>query len=618
MLEIQPEQRRVGAGCLIRQLQLGRSTSLSRQSEDFGRHPIQRAAMSLRYAHRLLLKCSLGLLLASAATDVLAQAVERHLPTAPPSTGTAILAPNAVPDEQDATPIGPPLRKLVLLGASEAVHEDPPDGLTFGEVEQLQNDRERMVLARLLGRYLGQPLSRKLIAQIEAEIARRYRKLNHPFVSLSTPEQEIGRGALQIRVIEFKAADVSVSGVGAAEARSIRARIGLKTGDSIDSQALARDLDWVNRYPFRTVQAVFAPGTAVGSSDLTVAARDERPWQVYGGYNNDGSPSTGLNRYFLGGSVGDLLGRDSVLSLQATDSHDVLQGKPDPQYQSTAISYVVPLGRLTVIEASTDVVETNQVGDPFSERLRVIEGALGLRAAVPAAYGLTDARMGVEAKRQTNTTFFGPLNAYQVSMDLYQVYVGLHHAVNDALGATSWEVTAHLSPGNIGPDNSDAQALLYSQGRLKGTSYGYLTYSLDHFTPLPLNLNLRTQIIGQVASGPLPLADQSGLGGAYLVRAYSLDDGAVDTSVVMRNELHGSDHAWANGARFNSYLFFDHGFGREKFLHKDINLSSVGVGAALHVASNLSIDLVGAEALSTTPEVRAGDWRAHVNLTVSF
>ena len=75
--------------------------------------------------------------------------------------------------------------------------------------------------------YLGQPLSRKLIAEIEAAIARQYRDLDYPFVSLSTPEQEITGGVLQIRVVEFRTGKVAVKGAKSdAEAARLRSRRG--------------------------------------------------------------------------------------------------------------------------------------------------------------------------------------------------------------------------------------------------------------------------------------------------------------------------------------------------------------------------------------------------------
>ena len=477
------------------------------------------------------------------------QAIERHLPETPQNAPAQIAAPNAVPADQDTTPIGPALRGVVLLGPREAVHSDAADGVAVGEVARLKGDDD---ISGLLRPYLGQSLSRRLIAEVEAAVARHYRDLNHPFVSLSTPEQEITGGVLQVRVIEFTAGKVSVEGAKSeAEAARLRRDVALQPGDAIDARALTYDLDWINRYPFRNVQAVFAPGGALGVSDLTLQAREAKPWQAYAGYSNDGSPSTGFDRYFAGGAVGGLLGPDSVLSAQTTVSRDVLKGEDDPHYRSVALNYILPLGRHGQIEASGDAVETFQAGNPFSVRLKAGEGALGYRFAVSDLYGdtgETDMRAGIEAKHQTGITYFGTLDVYETSVEVYQAYLGYHHAGKDALGASTLDVTLHVSPGGADHGNSDAQALLYSQGRQKGATYGYVGATYDRLTLLPAGLFLKTDAIGQFAAVALPRTEQAGLGGSSLVRGYTLDDGAFDTALVLRNELHLPGHAWGAAA----------------------------------------------------------------------
>jgi hypothetical protein len=97
--------------------------------------------------------------------------------------------------------------------------------------------------------WLGRPLSRKLIAEIEASIARYYRQRGFPFVSLSTPPQNIGNGVLQIRVLEFMDGKVSVQGAADASTAHLRSLIRQQPGAPIDTYQLTADLDWLNRYP---------------------------------------------------------------------------------------------------------------------------------------------------------------------------------------------------------------------------------------------------------------------------------------------------------------------------------------------------------------------------------
>jgi hemolysin activation/secretion protein len=547
-----------------------------------------------------------------------AQAIERHLPETPKNAPAQIAAPNAVPAEQDATPIGPNVRAIVLLGQSEAVHASVGDGVSVGDLGRLKSSD----MAGVLRPYLGKPLSRKLIAEIEAAVARHYRDLNHPFVSLLTPEQEITGGVLQIRVVEFRTGKVLVTGAKSdGEAKRIRKGVGLNTGDAIDARELTYDLDWINRYPFRNVQAVFSPGDALGVTDLTLAARQAKPWQVYGGYSNDGSPSTSFDRYYAGGAIGGLLGPDSVLSAQTTVSRDVLEGVKDPHYKSTALAYTLPLGRRGQIEASANSVTTFQAGAPFSVRLKAGEGALGYRFAVSDLYGdkgETDLRAGIEAKHQTGITYFGAMPVYDTSVEVYQLYLGYHHAGKDRLGASTFDIAAHLSPGNINAGNSDEQAVLYSQGRLKGATYSYVAANYSRFTPLSHDLMLKTQATAQFAAVALPRTEQAGLGGSSLVRGYTLDDGAFDTALVVRNELRLAGRAWGAGSQISPFLFTDLGYGRDNAARTGVGLASAGAGAEVHLTRYVMLNVNAAWTLAPDQATRAGKLLAHTNLSVAF
>ena len=108
-----------------------------------------------------------------------AQVVERHQPETPQGNTAELAPPNALPTDQDATPIGPALRAVVILGAGEAVHAHPADGVTVGDVARLT--AQQGSVEAMLHPFLGQPVSRQLIARVEAALARRYRRLNHPF-----------------------------------------------------------------------------------------------------------------------------------------------------------------------------------------------------------------------------------------------------------------------------------------------------------------------------------------------------------------------------------------------------------------------------------------------------
>lgn len=68
---------------------------------------------------------------------------------------------------QDATPLGPTIAGIRLVGLKEPVLATPPSGLSFQGVEGLTLDRLREVLAP----FLGKPLSRRLVSEVQSAVA---------------------------------------------------------------------------------------------------------------------------------------------------------------------------------------------------------------------------------------------------------------------------------------------------------------------------------------------------------------------------------------------------------------------------------------------------------------
>ena len=547
----------------------------------------------------------------------------------PRNPALAVIAPpNALPTDQDATPIGPALRAVVLLGPGEPARASVADGVDVAAAKRVDPKR----LARALRPFLGRPLSRRLIAEVEARIARAYRATGYPFVRLATPEQEITSGALQITVMEFKAGKITAAAKTPAAADYLTSRVRLQSGEPVSSVALSEDLDWLNRYPFRQVAAVFTPGAEVGQTDLTLQTTNSKPWMVYAGYANSGSASTGWDRYFVGAEVGGLLVPDSFASFQATTSSNgafyrqrLFDSAPQPSYDSYAARFVLPTNPRGEIEASVDWVQSNEPSSPFNVVQTTLEGSLGYRFALsnlsPDLLGFGDARFGVEAKTQDSKTQYGNLAFYDASMQVYQLYAGWEKTEQDAFGHSDLDIEAHLSPGGVDGENSNAQMRLYSQGQVGSASYAYTDLNFSRTTQLIYNFSWTLQAIGQYSPRPLPRTEQVGLGGQGLVRGYSLDDGAYNSAIVARNELHAPSLVLQqDGQAFSlaPYAFVDAGVGRDQFTKQSVTAVSTGLGGDLQLTSRLALSLDGAYALKSAIYTRSGDARIETRLTFSY
>jgi hemolysin activation/secretion protein len=569
--------------------------------------------------------------LALAGKALAQQAIERNLPAAPLAEKPAIAAPNLTPQDQDPAPIGPVLRAIVVLGATDRVLVTAADGVDVSRVPRLVDHQKAFTL------FLGQPLSRRLIAQIEAQIALQYRAQNHPFVSVSTPQQEITSGVLQVRAVEFHLGTKIVPGAKLDEAPYIESQVRVEPGEAIDTNTLAQDLDWVNRYPFNRTEAVFTPAAGLGVTDLRLQTSASKPWSAYAGYADAGSPLTGMDRYFTGFQALVPNTRDILVSYQFTGSNDELfddrrpfNTSPTPTYLSHAGRLIIPTLARQDIEASVSYIQSTERVQDFLVRQTTNEGTLAYRSALSNLWSPLpgEAIIGIEAKRQTSRTLFDNAAVTGASFDVFQVTVGYAQQEVDRLGRTSGDITVHLSPGSVNDQNTAAAFSAFSQGRFDAARYAYVTLDLNRFTQLPSLLGLgafglNNTLIGQYSAVALPLTEQIGLGNNSLVRGYTLDDGAFDAGLVSRNELRMPSFALFGRTRrvtdmLSPYVFVDAGYGKDRVTKTDAAPVSTGLGADYQLSTHVTATIDGAWALRNVGYTRLGDARLESRVMFSF
>lgn len=586
-------------------------------------HPRLRAVAHAAFVPSLVLA---GLLHAGGASAQ--SAIERNLPPPAPSNNAPVPPPDVVPASDDTTPLGADLRAIVLLSKDDQVVA--PDSVRGPVATERLSYLDTAAVQALLAQYVGRPISRKLIAEIQAQIARVSRSVGRPFISMSTPPQEISTGVLQVRVLEFKAGSVEVGDAASAEqARWVRDRIRLAEGQSIDSNVLAEDIDWINRNPFSDVAAEFSPATAVGSTDLNVKVDSRRPFRVYGGYATTGSDATGIDRYFAGVMASLPLLQGSYFSYQLTGSPDVwhsldgVLGRDTPRYLSSGIRAYIPTAPRQNIEFTYSDVETNQNVSYFGIRQLTNELTIGYRSAL-SNFGLPsgagDLLVGLEQKKQRREVSFGPIPILDTSARVSQALLGWSKGYQGNGQQGSAAVNLHVSSDALG-GSSGAELAEMSNGRISSNRYAYVTTDLDGSVRLPGNMAFSTQLSMQMTSGALPLASQIGLGGDTLVRAYSSEDGSFDAGIVWRNELQlPSVSLLPDGAadRLAPFFYFDAGRGFDRVTKSKTTAASLGLGANYSLGRTLSASLSVGRALKDAASTRSGDYRVQARLSLSY
>jgi hemolysin activation/secretion protein len=116
-----------------------------------------------------------------------AQVVERNLPPEPPRRAPAIkIGTDDLLKSDDATPLGVNVQAIVLIGANAGAKQ--LGGVKGVDVSQV-NGLDAAALREQLTPFVDRPLSRKLIAEVQAAVAAAYRQAGRPFVSVTLPPQ---------------------------------------------------------------------------------------------------------------------------------------------------------------------------------------------------------------------------------------------------------------------------------------------------------------------------------------------------------------------------------------------------------------------------------------------
>lgn len=532
--------------------------------------------------------------------------------------------PNVTPETADPTPIAGALRVIRFLGPKGGVLAPRRlgAGIHPGPLSALNDPA---FVARMQP-FLGRPISLRLIGRIEAAVADWYRRRGLPFVSVTTPPQEITGGVLQFRVTQFRLGHRSAAALGRMSPAEALAGVRVQPGQPIDTRQLGEDLDWLNRSPFRHVSATFRPGAGPGQTDLSLNVTETKPWRLILQADTSGARGTGRERFQLGAMVGDFWRPGSVLSYVFTGSPDAVQkgaalfgGHPD--YASHALALRLPTGHRQELEISFDAVESNSASFPFDTRSRVTEGKIGYRLAasglgLPSGSG--DLFAGIELRHAVAQTRFAGALVTSHPADVAQLYLGWTREWLDARGIRSVRVAVRYSPGGASATNSGAAFSAYSGGRATNARYAYATLLLGRSLPIGGGA-LTSTLDAQWAGSALLDTEQMTLGGSGAVRGYLPDDGAFDSAAVWRNTLTGRARRLGRGATLAPFLSADLGYGLARGAGGGgQGMASLGIGARMELGQKVTASFSAAMALRDAAVTRNGDVGLQIRVRALF
>ncbi|WP_395488904.1 ShlB/FhaC/HecB family hemolysin secretion/activation protein [Cedecea davisae] len=468
-------------------------------------------------------------------------------------------------------------------------------------------------LKALLAPSLGKPLSFSELQLMAAQVTRYYRERGYLVARAVLPPQNLGQGNMVIRVIEGTLDTPVVANtsrlnsdfaVGMIEANTCK-------NDCADSVAelarIERTALLLNELPGVLAGLSLQPGGRPGSTQIKAELTPGKPYGGYIGADNMGNESAGHNRALGGAYINNLTGYGDQLKtdLMLSSTADIFTGSleynaPVNHYGTRAglnyshLNYELK-GRFSPLDAhgyseTWDAFVTHPV-------IRTAKARVDLRVDV-FNQNLKDSLLSTNQRRVVNAGTAG---------------------IKGAVASTPQGVTGFSLSGTAGNLTlRDGLAQQYDDATLKTSgAFSRMNYQLNHDQGLSDHFSFYNQVSGQLASKNLDSSQKMLMGGPNGVRAYGLDDGAVDNGAVFTTEIRSywtpALPQWAGqGHTVTVAAFFDQGIGQYNrnpmSATKDNNLNMSGYGAyvALARSADYSVNLTWAhrtgEAASVAPD----------------
>ena len=448
-------------------------------------------------------------------------------------------------------------------------------------------------------------------------------------MSVTLPPQDVTDGVVRLRVILFHLGTIKVTGAKGRDVPLTAESVRAKTGEAVDGVKLEQDLSWLNHSPFRQATAVFSPGASLGDTNLAIDVVEQKHWQVFSGWANSGSASTGYDRYLVGGQIGDLVRQGSLLSFEETASDDVWRKGDNPfsdyrhlRYLSNSLVFALPIAPRQDLTLVANVVQTQSRVQAFDILTSTEELSLVYRTALSNFSTLPgDVSVGVEAKGQARDTLFGAVSVTKAPVTAFQGLLAWNTSWFANGVRETFSTTARYSPGGQGGRNSDNAFAVSSNGRVLTDQYAYLQLNYTGDYPFVLGTRFITEVNSQFSSRPLLTTEQIAIGGSQAIRGYAYDDRSFDNGVLIQNKVRlpgisGPTNLRGQPEVIAPYLFADAGYGWNNGPTPGQKAISVGLGTDYQLGAHVTAGATAAWALKTASFTRDGHFKllGHVNL----
>ncbi len=161
--------------------------------------------------------------------------------------------------------------------------------------------------------YIGRQITLADLREMADRITGLYRDKGYMTCGAVLPPQRIHEGVVEIRLIEGKTGDITITGNHHTKAGYITDRLGLKPGEIANIDKLNRDLRWFHGTNDLQLRVVLKPGTKENTTDYEILAFEPQNQSVTLYVDNDGYETSGRWREGLFYNMRSLTGHRDAL-----------------------------------------------------------------------------------------------------------------------------------------------------------------------------------------------------------------------------------------------------------------------------------------------------------------
>jgi len=431
----------------------------------------------------------------------------------------------------------PILKAIVLVGNEKDFSKVKKNEIKGVVVYNLDIPSGEGNLKAVLKPYLhSTPLRKESIDKIKHTIIEYFQDKGRPIVAVYTPSQDISSGILKFVVLEARLGKVYCTGNKWFKSKELIGDIRIKKGDVIRSEVLTKDLYWLNRNPFRTVQAIYTPGVKEGTTDIELLVSDRIPFRLYTGGDNTGTDITDEYRLFGGLNVGSIFGSNKTFSYQFITSPHYKQFYAHTAHFTWPLFWrhiLVVYGGYSHVNDYYEIVEAEEkfhikgISKQVSVRYEIPFGARGVL--------LQEVALGFDFKRTNNTLEYGGLPLEGKYVNLSQFMASYNLGWRTKRLTLSFHIEGFVSPGRMFSDqeNLDFQTLRPNARN----QYFYTRASGSLLWEIFYGFHIDNYLRGQYATENLLPSEEYGLGGYDTVRGYQERIVNVDNTFIYNLEF---------------------------------------------------------------------------------